>query len=792
MFRHFLLGTIRQLARDRVYAVVTILGLAIGLASFLVTSSWLRFETSYDSDWANSERIARVIGTQSFAAGEQILAPLPYNLAPVLSSEFPEIEQAARIQAPSSLLFSSGDKQYYESSVFYADSNLLDILALPLKRGSRSTALLGPDKAVISSAIAEKYFGQSDPVGETLRLDNRVDLTVTAVMEPLPYNISFRPEIIVTMSTHAALAAGTYLHDWRTNAFGTFVLLGPGVDRRTLSDNMRDLLVKFRPDGTPPKLSLQPLTELHLTPKLQADFGPRRSKVILWMFGATALFVLIVAGVNYTNLATARALRRTKEVGVRKVLGADRRTLLSQFFSESFVVTGIAMIIAIALAELIVIGANSWFGANMHRYYSLNAVTLITMGVVWALTAVLSGLYPAICLASQRPAIAIRPLSRGLSRSTLVRSTLVILQFIISIALIIASITVYRQLDYFNSRDLGFGHEQIVTVPLAGQELHEKVPALKSALMSNPAVIAVTATGALPSSQQQSSASFNWEGGPPKEQLLFNLNVVDENYLETFGLTLAAGRNFIMTDTAAGSSMPCIINEMAAEKMGWTDAIGRNIIQPPDLKINVIGVVKNYNYASLHTPIRPLMLYMDPTRSTNLAVKISTNDFQATLSQLESLWLSVAPNRPFNYTFLDDAFVATYQAEQLAGKILLLYTVLAIVIASLGLISLASYRIAGRTKETGIRKVLGATVNSLVFMHLREFVIWIAIANLVAWPLGYFAMQKWLENFAYRVDVAWWTIALSGVSAMVIAVSTIAYQTVRAASENPVRSLRYE
>ncbi len=792
MIRHYLFGTLRQILRQKVYSAITIFGLAIGLASFLVTSSWLRFETGFDSEWPNGERIARIIGKQSFAAGEHLLAPLPFNLAPVIAEEFSEIERVARIQSPASLLFAVGERRFYESSVFYADSTIFDIFMIPVKNGNRSTALLGPDKAVISSTIAERYFGDLDPVGRTIRLDNRVDLTITAVFDPLPKNVSFRPEILVTMSTHAATAAGTYLHDWRTNAYGTFVLIRGGVDQGMLGEKLRDLLTRFRPDGTPPQLQIQPLGDIHLTPSLQSDFAARRSKVLLWMFGATALFVLIIACVNYANLATARAISRGREIGVRKVLGANRSRLLLQFFGESLVTTGISTVVALAFSELIVIGASRWFGAQLDDVYNLDLSTIAIILGIWVITALSAGAYPALYLSSLRPASIIRPVSRGVSHLALLRSALVVLQFVISIALIIGSITVFRQLNYFTSHDLGFNREQIVNVPLAGQELKDKVPALKAALMSNPAVRSVSALGALPSSAQQSSASFNWEGGPPDEQLLFNLNVVDEHYLETFGLTLATGRNFSAEEPAVENSMPCIINETAAEKMGWPDAVGRNVIQPPDLKINVIGVVKDFNYASLHMPIRPLMLYMDPTRPTNLAIKIATDDICKTLDELDGLWSSVVPGRPFNYTFLDATFATTYQAEQTAGRVLLLYTILAIVIACLGLVSLASYRIAHRTKETGIRKVLGASVNSLVALHLREFVFWVAIANLIAWPLGYYTMQKWLQNFAYRVDIAWWSIVLAGACALVVAVGTVAIQTLKAATSNPVKCLRYE
>ena len=792
MFKHFLLGVLRQFARQKAYSLITVFGLAIGLACFLTTAGWLRFETSFDSSWSNGDRIARVIGTQPFATGDFQLAALPFKLAPALAEEFPGIEQIARVQSPSSLLLAHGEKRFYENSVFYADSNILEIFELPLSAGEKSTALLGQDRAVLSSEVAEKYFGREDPIGQTIRLDNRVDLLITGVFEPVPLNVCFRPGVLVTMNTHAAVAAGTYLHDWRTNAYNTFVLLRAGIDRDGLVARMKDILTRFRPDGTPPRLSLEPLRELHLTPNLQGDYGQTRSKTLLWMFGATALLVLFIACVNYTNLATARAVSRDREIGVRKVLGADRRKLLAQFFGESFIVTGFAMLLALVFSELIAIGASRWYGAQWGHYSGFDFTSFGIILCVWLVTAFGAGIYPAISLSALPPVLMLRPLATGTSRATIFRGALVVLQFVVSIALIIGTITIYRQLSFFASHDAGFNREQIVTVPLAGQELREQVPALKAALASHPAVRSVTAMGALPSANQQSSASFNWEGGPPDQQLLFNLNVIDENYLETFGLTLVAGRNFRPDEPQSETSTPCLINETAAAKMGWSDPVGRNIIQPPELKINVIGVVKDYNYASLHLPIRPLMLYTDPARPTNLAIKISTDNYSKTLSELEALWSRVVPARPFNYAFLDASFAAAYQAEQQAGKILLMFTALAITLACLGLISLASYRIARRTKETGIRKVLGASVSSLFVLHAREFVIWIVIANIVAWPIAYVAMQKWLENFAYRVDIAWWSMVVAGLGALALSLLTIALQTLKAATNNPVRSLRYE
>lgn len=792
MIKHFLIGILRQSVRQKTFTAITTIGLAVGLASFLVTASWIRFETSFDSSWRNSDRIARIIGNQQFATEGQKLAALPFNLAPVLTQEFPELQQVARIQSPAAMLFAVDEKRFYESSVFYADSNIFEIFDLPLRYGQRASALNGPDRAILSAEAAEKYFGISDPVGKSIRIDNRVDLLVAGVMEPLPYNISFRPNIIVTMNTHASIAAGTYLHDWRTNAYGTFVLLVDGASADAVEGKIKNLLNRFRPDGTPPQLSIQPIREVHLTPNLQGDFAVRSSKLLLWVFGATALSVLIIACFNYTNLATARAISREREIGVRKALGADRARLMMQFFGESFVASGLAMIVAIVISEFIVIGASKWFDSNLRQYFRFDWSALIIMIGTWLVTSLGAGLYPALHLSSLRSALAIRSSGNLSTGSSTLRASLVILQFVASIALIIGTMTIYRQLNHFVSRDIGFNRDQIVTVALPGQELKERVPALKSALGSFSAVKSVTAIGALPSSQQQSSASFNWEGGPPDKQLLFNLNVVDEDYLETFGLELASGRNFSGAVSESLNSMPCLINETAARSMGWEDAVGRNIIQPPELKINVIGVVKDYNYASLHLPIRPLMLYMDPSRPTNMAIKISTDDLSATLGELERLWSEVVPERPFNYTFLDQSFANAYQAEQQAGRILLLYTVIAVIIACLGLISLASYRIARRTKETGIRKVLGASIASIVVLHTKEIVIWILIANIVACPIGYLAIEQWLQNFAYRVDISWWSMALAGVGALLIALLTVSIQTLKSATTNPVKCLRYE
>ena len=792
MIKHFLIGILRQAARQKTYTTITIIGLAIGLASFLVTASWIRFETGFDSNWLNHDRIARVIGSQQFAADGQRLAALPFNLAPVLAQEFPEFEQVARVQSPASLLFAVDDRRFYETSVFYADSNILEIFDLPLRFGQRASALNGPNQAILSAEAAEKYFGSSDPIGKSIRIDNRDDLAVTGVMEPLPFNISFRPNILVTMNTHATVAAGTYLHDWRTNAYGTFVLIADGANATTINSKIRDVLSRYRPDGTPPQLSIQPIREVHLTPNLQGDFAVRSSKLLLWVFGATALAVLIIACVNYTNLATARAISREREIGVRKALGADRMRLMMQFFGESLVASGLAMIVAIVTSEFIVIGANRWFDSNLRQYFRFDWPALVTIVGTWLVTSIGAGLYPALHLSSLRSALAIRSSGNVSTHPSALRASLVILQFVASIALIIGTVTIYRQLNYFNSRDIGFDKDQIVTVALPGQELKEKVPALKAALGSHSAVKSVTAIGALPSSQQQSSASFNWEGGPPDKQLLFNLNVVDEDYLETFGLELASGRNFGGAVSESETSMPCIINETAAKSMGWDEAVGRNIIQPPELKINVIGVVKDYNYASLHLPIRPLMLYMDPSRPTNMAIKISTSDLSATLVELEKLWSEVVPERPFNYSFLDVSYAKAYQAEQQAGRILLLYTAIAIAIACLELISLASYRIARRTKETGIRKVLGASIASIVVLHTKEFVLWILVANVIAWPIGYLAIEQWLQNFAYRVDVSWWSLAFAGFGALLIALLTVAIQTLKSATSNPVKSLRYE
>ncbi len=792
MIKHYLMVAWRQFARQRAYSVLTILGLGLGLACFLVTTSWLRFETSYDRDWPNGDRIVRVIGKQGFATGDFHIAPMPFNLAPVLAAEFPEFGQVARVQAPASLLFAVGEKRFYESSVYYADSNILEIFALPLQRGDRATVLRGPDKVVLSDAVARRYFGDEDPLGKSIRLDNRVDLTVSGVLEPLPQNLSFRPEIVVTMSTHAATAAGTYLHDWRTNAYHTFALLRSssvpiGTDARFV-----DILQRFRPDGTPPQLQLQPIREMHLTPNLQSDFGIRRAPALLWMFGLTALFVLIIACVNYTNLATARALNRDREIGVRKVLGAGRPRLIAQFLGESLLTAGAATAFSLVVAELLMIAANRWLGSPVERFYALDLPSLGIIVAVWLLVGLGAGLYPALWLSALRPAITIRRDHGSASLASVLRNGLVIVQFVASIVLIISTFTVYRQLEYFNSRDLGYNRSQIITVPLAGQELKDLVPALKAALGSHAAVQSITAIGSLPSSAQQSSASFNWENGPPDQQLLFNLNVVDEDYLATFGIQLVAGRNFDPTQAASENSLPCLINETAATRLGWTDPVGRNLIQPPDLKINVIGVMKDYNYASLHLPIRPLMLFMDPTRPTNLAIKVASNNLSTTLAELQQLWTQVAPSRPFNYSFLDDSFAASYQSEQTAGSILLMYTILAVLIASLGLISLTSYRIARRTKETGIRKVLGASIGSLISLHLREFVVGIVIAGIIAAPIGYFAMQSWLSNFAFRVDIAWWTFVLAGLGALMAAILTVLMQTTKAATANPVQSLRYE
>lgn len=816
MFKNYLKITFRNLWKQKGYAFINILGLAVGLACCIVILLYVTHELSYDKHHEHSDRIYRVISKIDFSGNYLELASAPAPMGPALKQDFPEVEAVTRFRPIGSRIVKQGDTNIREGGIVLADSTVFDVFTMPMLYGNPEMALTNPNTVVITKSIAEKYFGKVNTVGESMTILEEFDFEVTGVIEDMPATSHFHFNFLISMSTTEEANNNT----WFSNNFRTYVLLKPGTDPQAferhfeavkkqyvepqLKNFMGINLEEFEAAGNSVEYNLQPLTSIHLYSDLTGEFEANGSITYVYIFSGLAIFVLVLACINFMNLATARASRRAKEVGIRKTLGSARSQLTVQFLAESVLLSIMAFLVALFLVELTLPFFSNLAGREITSSYLFNLGVIGLISAIVLVTGLLAGSYPALMLSSFRPVRVLKGTFSERSSHSLLRKGLVVFQFSISIIIIVGLLVINKQLDFIQNKELGFEKDQVIIVEDAytlGSSY--AVDDLKEEMLNYPIFKSGTISSFFPVEGFDKNDMAHWPAGKePTQNNTVSMQrwSVDEDYIPTLGMELVAGRNF---DEERGTDENTVIlNEAAVARFGFEDPVGQSIktfavgqdgtIKDDELlEYRIIGVVKNFHYESLRQNISPLGLFNDRSNG-NVAFKIDALNTSKAISTLEQWWKNRAPDKPFNYTFLDQQFDQMYRAENRVQNLMTAFSVLAMAIACLGLFGLSAYSAERRTKEIGIRKVMGATVGNIVRLMSGEFLKLVAISFIVAIPVSYLIMQQWLQDFAFRTNVGFDVFLVSGVGALLVALLTVSWQSVKAALTNPVDSLRSE
>ncbi|MGC3948259.1 MAG: ABC transporter permease [Chryseolinea sp.] len=819
MLRNYLTIALRNLLKQRFYTFINIFGLAVGIASCLVIVLFVTYELSYDKYHENASRIYRVNGEIKFGVNHYRLAVASAPFGEALATDFPEIETYVRFRDQGSFLVKAKDTDtnIKEDHIVYADSTYFKVFSTPIIEGDPKTALNDHNSVAISQTIAKKYFPNGNAVGQSLTLDNKLLCKVTAVYRDMPDNGHFKFDILISMTGWAEARETNFL----SNNFNTYMLLRPGTSADALQAKLPEFvakhfgpqlisvlgsdftLEKFKSSGNILEYTLMPVTDIHLHSDKTAELAPNGDITYVYLFAAIALFILIIACINFMNLSTARSANRAKEVGVRKVMGSMRTHLVRQFLTESILVCIGAFSIAVALAYVALPVFNNLSQKSLLIPFNDPLFYAALLGGA-LLVGFLSGIYPSLFLSAFKPVDVLKGRIASGMKSGLIRSGLVVFQFTISILLVIGTLTVQRQLNYIQEKKIGFQKDQVIIIKDA-YALGDRIKSFMDETRKLNYISSATLSGFLPVSGSNRSDNTYWpEGKQPTQENLVGMQSwrVDHDYLKTFGMSIVQGRFF--SEEFPSDSNAIVINQSAAQKFSLgTDPIGKRIAtfgetnpdgtpDPNSLRTyEVVGVVEDFHFESLKQNITPLAFFLD--RSTGMiAFRFDARDTKQVISGIESVWKNIAPDQPFQYSFLDEDFGRMYSSEQRLGKIFVIFAVLAIMIACLGLFALTSFTAEQRTKEIGIRKVLGASVGSIVVLLSTEFGKLIIIAFVIATPLAWFGVQKWLEAYTYKVEIGVAVYALAGLVSLAIAWLTMSFQSIRAASASPAKALKSE
>ncbi len=783
MLRSYLTLIIRNLFRNKLFSLINIAGLAVGLASFTVILLWVVDELSFDQFHANKDRIYRIRNEQPGSGGVVFMTmQTPTPLAPVLTAKFPEVEKAVRVAFSSPILFAVGDRRFYESKEAFVDPDFLDVFSFKLLRGDAATALNDPSSIVITEELAAKYFDQEDPMGKTIRISNERDAVVTGILERLPDPSTLQFDFLMPFTSH-----GNYENQkerWGNNWHSTYVLLREGTDPEALEGKLRNVIKDNAGPGAISEVGLQRLTDIYL----RTDWNGQTPKIqFVYILALIAVLVLLIACINFMNLSTARSLKRSREVGLKKVVGANRGMLVRQFLMESIVLSLLALVVSVILTESLLPVFNTIAQKQLHLGWTDPAMIGSLFGIA-VVTGLIAGTYPAFVLSAYRPAVVLKAnFQRGREGKAL-RQGLVIFQFTLSVFLIIATAVVLRQLEYVQSRDLGYQKENVISISLRGGA-SKNFESLRTELSRLSSVQAVGGSSDPLTSFGSNTWDIKWPGKAEDERILTTMTWVNPTFIQALGIQMVSGRAFEENESPAASHI--LINEIGAKEMRLKNPVGTQLDFWGD-KATVIGVMKDFNYYSLRREPLPLIFMVDPDQMRFAHVRLAPGDVRAALKEVEAVWDRVIPAYPFDFQFVDEALDQLYRQEQRLSRIFTSFAVLAIIISCLGLFGLASYTAEQRSKEMGIRKVMGATVRGLIGLQARDFLILVAVANILAWPIAYFAAVGWLQSFAYRMSLSWTLFAFAAGVSLAIAALTVSYQALRAAAGNPVDVLKYE
>ncbi len=783
MLRNYLTVPWRNIKRHKAFSLINIVGLAIGIACCILILLWIQDELSWDRFHKNAKNIYRVSQKQ-YDGHLTPVTPLP--LADYLKTEFPEVKNAARFLKYNKLQLRYGENSFSERPLI-ADPSIFQMLSFDFIRGDPKNAFPGLHSIVITEELALKLFGQEDALGKSIRgAENQSFYTISGVIKNVPHNSTLQFDCVLPFEI---VVRSRRQDDWGSSYLWTYVQLQKNSSYQEFNQKILNIMNQ-RARQNRAELFLQPLTQLHLRP--QGTGGPI---IYVHIFTAMAVFLLVIACINFINLTTARSSERAREVGLRKVIGARRENLVKQFFGESFLFSLTAVVCALLLVALFLPTFNTLSGKQFSFGQNIVNNLHLILGIVGIgfFTAALSGFYPAILLSSFQPVKVLRTskIAVGSSRSPMLRRGLVVLQFSLSIFLMIGTFIIYQQLDFIKNRDLGFDRSHIVCSDSTWG--NTGLQTIKEELQQNPKVKSVTfASQNMGEWESGAREDVKWAGRAPDLKITFEVIFCDLDYLDTYGMEMVQGRYF-SREFPSDEGQSFILNETAVKEMGYGERspIGASLSFWGQYNGRVIGVIKDFHTQSLHDRIQPVIMAYDPGSLDNVSIRISSEDMPGTLEFIEEKWQAMGGNR-FEYFFLDESLDQRYSTEAATGSLLKYFTFLAIFISCIGLLGLVSFIAQQRTKEIGVRKVLGASVSSIIKLLVNEFVLLIVLANVIAWPLAFIVVKKWLENFAYRTDIGFFPFMLAGGLALIVALLTVSSQSLKTATANPVESLRYE
>jgi putative ABC transport system permease protein len=796
MLKNYLKIALRNFLRYKGYSIINIAGFATGMSVCLLILSFVRHELSYDTYHKDGDRVYRIVLDSRTPTANRVFAPVSPMVAPTLKSDFPQVEQAARSLTTSSRLVRRGETFFFEDRFMYADPELFDVLTIPFIQGNPKDALIRPHTLVISERISLKYFGHANPIGETIEINDET-FEITGIVVNPPENTHLKYDLIASMET---LSGWGEITNWYSTMFYSYLKLRPNVNVEEFSQQVSNLADKYVGEqlkewGNIDHYFLQPISSIHLHSHIRYEVEASGNPLYATIFSFVGMFILLLACLNFMNLSTARSAKRAKEVGIRKVVGARRLQLVNQFFGESLLVSLLSLGLAMLIAKLTIPVVTRLTGI------ALNFGQILTPGVILSLIsgAVLVGLaagtYPALVLSAFRPVSSLKGILRRDSRGFALRTVLVVFQFVISVILIFGTLVMSRQFEFMKTQHLGFKKEQKLILPLRGGiSIQENYESVKDLFSNHPSISGASVSSTVPGRSVSNFGVSLVGEEDPKNQSMFHM-YFDHDFIPDYGIDMAAGRAF-QRDMSTDIAGAFLINEAAVTAFGWSsseEALGKRLRTGLGGRVNpIIGVTKNFHYRGLQSEVEPLVMEFLPEMFRYVTLSIDISNLKETLASMESQWKSMYPNNPFEYFFLDTDFDQQYRSDEQVGKIFSIFTVLGLFIACLGLLGLASFTAESRTKEIGIRKVFGASIAGIVIMLSKKFTRWVLLANVIAWPLAYYIMSRWLKNFAYRTDINILIFVLSGLLVLAIALLTVSFQSIRAALANPVDSLRYE
>lgn len=781
---------LRNFKTQKLFTFVNLTGLTIGIVAASLILIYISYELSFDRFNRNSKRIFRVYLTYTRGGVNSAYAQCQYQLASFLKNKFPEIEKTVRIiQIPKGLV-TSDDKNSFEDKIVMADSSIFDVFTFHLLIGNPKEVLAQPNSVVLTESMAEKYFGKSDPIGKTIRYNKATNLTVTGLMKNISECTHLKFEMIVSMSSAKNFFESGFLENKMSPVAFTYLLVNPNIDNERFNQLLGEATKEANNGDWENNLyHIQPLTSIHLHSDMGGEYASNNNIKNIYILGTIAFLILIIACINYINLSFSVNSQRSVELGMRKIMGARKRQLILLYISDSFVLVGLSVIISFFIIRDLLKWFSGFVGADLINNISAGNL-ILEIALLFLSITLITGVTSGWISSLKCPMDTLKkPLIHG-KDSIGAQGILVLFQFGISIALIASSIIVNRQMTYIKNKNLGLSKEQLMIIPLSDKEIKSKIESLKQELLSNPNILSAGAVSDLPGEMTMVTTAL-YEGRNEQAYLTIPFLEVDKDFVKTFGVKLKEG--YPLGDVSCPYvGTQYLLNESAVKKIGWVAPIGKKFSCYWGKEGFVTGIIRDFHFKSLHEEIEPLFLYTRMDDYNYLAVKLNTTGISGSVNFVKQLWNKLAPNSPFEYFFYDNFYDQLYKKEALFGKIIFIFSMIAIFIACMGLFGLAAFFSEKRTKEIGIRKVNGATIIEIMTMLNMDFVKWVFVAFIIATPVAWYAMNKWLQAFAYKTELSWWIFGLSGMLALIIAIMTVSWQSWMAATKNPVEALRYE